>query len=169
MVVGIGLICTSRNSPLSRVQPVLVPPIPLVTGIEPVRKGWRPLTVQELLEFIEFARPRKEFLSSVFEVIQFVATDSGRVIDEPIARTMAALGYEVVANGEDATYIFPAKRELSGLTIRCPSMDSGLAFRIGAGLRRANLSGPQLEFPKSDQFNFVQVEIGDWTLASQWS
>jgi hypothetical protein len=149
-------------------------PAPLVSIPEKVevtaepRKGWRPLTAQEIVDFIEFARPRKELLSPFTEPIKFVASDSGRVVADPIARTLVSLGYNVLVNDEDANYIFPAKRDLSGITIRYPSTDTGLWFRLGASLRCANLNGSQIEFPKSDQLNFVQIEIGDWTRACQW-
>jgi hypothetical protein len=43
-----------------------------------------------------------------------------------------------------------------------------MEFRLGASFRRANLSASEVEFPKSDQFNFIQVEIGDWVHSCQW-
>jgi len=44
---------------------------------------------------------------------------------------------------------------------------AGIAFRLGTALRRANLNPSQSEFPKSDQYNFVQVEIGNYTNYAQ--
>ncbi len=178
MLFGIGLMYTSyRTSPRTDSSEIrakdnlaalsVQKPTPAPIAIGP-RKEWRPLTATEIVEFIEFARPRSEYAYAL-EAVKFIANDSGRVIADRIARTLVALGYEVVINHDDANYIFPAKSELLGLTIRYPAGESmKMCFRLGASLNRANLRASQVEFPKSDQFNFVQVEIGDWKDSCQW-
>ena len=153
--------------PLPIAKPPAIPKIVKSVTIEP-RKEWRPLTAKEIVEFIEFVGLRSE-IPYPLEAVKFIANDSGRAIADLISRTFLALGYEIIINHDGANYIYPAKSDLSGITIRYPAGEpTKMCFRLGAGIGRAKLSASQVEFPKSDQFNFVQIEIGDWQGSCQW-
>jgi hypothetical protein len=156
-------------------QPVAVgPSLPLVVSAtkqtEP-QKPWRSLTSSELLAFIRFVQPRAgRPLES--EAVKFLATKDGRPLAELFAQTLIVLGYEVLVNRDDATYIFPAKDDQqTGIMIRFPyGKLLGMAFTVDGALSQANLSSRREEFPKGAPFiNFVQVEIGNWTMGCQWT
>lgn len=147
-------------------------PRPLVPILESRRRtAWRPLTGSEVVGLVEFVSPRTAQPSpEILERVKFVANDSGRVLAEQLARVLVALGYEVMVDHDSASYVFAAERTAPGITIRYPRGNVlQMAFRISGGLSHANLRATQVEFPKSTQFDFVQVEIGDWSRSFQWS
>jgi hypothetical protein len=159
-------VMSSGNVAVGPSQPIVVAP----KKSEDANISWRPLTADEFFAFIKFVKPRSEY-SREPEPIKFVATTSGRPLAELLAQTLVVLGYDVLVNSNNATYIFWAKDDQkTGITIRFPYGEQlGMAFTLDGGFAQANLASHKEEFPKGAPFiNIVQVEIGKRIIGSQW-
>jgi hypothetical protein len=106
--------------------------------------------------------------------IKWVATEEGRDLADLLSATLVVLGYDVAVSHDNATYMFPAKPDQQlGTTLRCPpAATTRLALTIESAFLRAQLRCDRVIFPKSQRAinsNYIQIEIGGYSLSDQWS
>jgi len=131
---------------------------------------WRPLSGQNLVDFITAVAPRYPKNEELSVPVKFIAGPEGRIMAGLLANAVRTLGYDVMRNQDEGNYIFAAEREIQGIVVRYGEDPhrASVASRIHSGLIGAGLTVTLRTFANSDQFKFVQVEIGQRKSGSQW-
>jgi hypothetical protein len=157
----------SRNP---RGQP---PSSPMVTVAPPSTTNsnlrYRSITGIELLKFMESAK-----LASVADAfftptaVKILCSDKGRDLAEQLVRALILLNFEVVVNHDNASHLFPARPDqANGITLRSQP-GNRVMMMVDTGLSGAHLNCTKVEFPKGDEYNYTQIEIGDPRVDSYW-
>ena len=121
---------------------------------------WAPPTAKELLGQLD---ELKQFSASSPPKLKIVATDEGKPVAREFVEILKYCGLrEFDVNQGDGSYIFPSREELSGTRIRfrdLPQFRMPLLILQGAVGRLIDF--PNVDpFPDTDDYNFIQIEIG---------
>jgi hypothetical protein len=131
---------------------------------------YRPITGIELLKFMESAKLALAINMTIKPTpVKILRTEKGHEVADQLARALILLDFEVMVNHDNASHLFPARPDQpSGITLRSQSGNSVILMMVGAGLSGAHLNCDKVEFPKGDEYNYTQIEIGDPRTDSYW-
>jgi hypothetical protein len=142
-------------------QPVIAPkPEPTATKPTVTYRGWQQQTAFSLLPVLGRLSHTK-----MRTTLKFVATDRGKEMADAWAEIFKRFGWEIKRN--DDTHIFLTKTEFQGVRVRFrPPTDlagrstrDAVEYIIGYFLDSAKIK--RLKFPNTNEYDYMQIEIGD--------
>ena len=93
--------------------------------------------------------------------VKIIATKQGMTIARLLVQILRRYDWQLEINVDDGTYVFPAATIFRGARIRYrQSQEATVPDAFGVVSALAEIPQTQY-FPEDDQFNFVQIEIGD--------
>jgi hypothetical protein len=147
-----------------------LPPLTVAESSAPKSElQYRPIAGFELLMFMESAKVALVNNTIIKPTpVKILCTDKGHDVADQLARALLLLDFEVMMNHDNASQLFTARPDQpSGITLR-GQLGNSVMMMVDTGLSRAHLNSTKIEFPKGDEYNYTQVEIGDPAADSYW-
>jgi hypothetical protein len=133
---------------------------PTALNLPAPTKEWKPPTALDLIHATK--APTSETGGRM--KLKLIATNSG----EECAKTLATIferhfRWDIEPNTKTGEYFFPAKTDFRGLRLRYrPSIKNDLRAQIESIVFRLLHESPSIDaFPDRDEFNLIQIEVGD--------
>jgi hypothetical protein len=93
--------------------------------------------------------------------VKMIATEKGKRTAESLVEFLKYCDWDILINHNGGSYIFPAAKPFKGALLRHRESDSSLVGWVSNPVT-IFAEYPRTEhFPESDDFNFIQIEIGD--------
>jgi len=93
--------------------------------------------------------------------LKIIATEKGKRTAELLVEFLKYCDWEIEINQNGGSYIFPAAKPFKGARIRHRESDRMLAGWASNPVTMFTEYPYTEHFPESDDFNFIQIEIGD--------
>jgi hypothetical protein len=151
------------QSPVPKTSPSIIRPAPSALS----RRAYSSISAAEVLDFLECLRG----LATPSKMpVKIVCTPKGRPIGELLVKSLLGLGFELLVNKDDASHIFAARTDQAdGILLRGPANPNNpMMFALQVGMSRLNLSFKINNFPTGPEYNYIQIEIGNRILGTQW-
>ena len=125
---------------------------------------WKTPSSHDLLKIYEETKSfAVQFKQSFVVKTKIIATEKGKPAAESLVEFFTYCKWEMEVNHEGGSYIFPSSRPFKGALIKFRASNPYLSVArqvfhpvsIFAELPKTE------NFPESDAFNFIQIEIGD--------